>query len=299
MNPTRQSWTIGHARVSSIVELEAGCEIQSIIPQATKSAVAGINWLGDDYIYSDGSLKAVVQSLIVEIGGYTLLVDTCVGNGKDRQDPPAWSGLQTDFLSRLSAVGFPADSFDYIICTHLHYDHVGWNTIRDDRGWSPTFPNARYILSEPEYLYWSARPKSEAEDDHAGFSDSIKPVVDFGQVDLVRSDAQVVDGVTLLPSAGHTPGHVCVMIQSAGESAVLLGDVVHHPVQFARPHWTTETDTDKDLTVATRRKLCARFADSEVLVIGSHFAEPSGGYIQTDNDAFRFGAAGNNVAGAS
>ncbi len=173
-----------------------------------------------------------------------------------------------------------------MLCTHLHVDHVGWNTMKVGDRWVPTFPNARYLMGRTEYEHWSAQDPKEQRDDV--FGDSVKPVIDAGLVDMVDSDHQITEEVRLVPTPGHTPGHVSVRIASRGEEAVITGDMMHHPCQMARPDWRSTADSDGEAACKTRLRVLNEYADGPVLVIGTHFATPTAGHIKRDGKVFRF-----------
>ncbi len=170
-----------------------------------------------------------------------------------------------------------------MLCTHLHVDHVGWNTRLVGDRWVPTFTNARYLFGRTEYEHW--RDHSDAPDKAAVFGDSVKPIADAGKADLVASDARLTDEITLIPTPGHSPGHMSVHIRSDGEEALLTGDVAHHPCQMAHLDWSSTADSDPRQSAKTRRELFSRFADTPTLVIGGHF---NAGHIRRDGDAFKF-----------
>ena len=201
---------------------------------------------------------------------------------------PTWNLRQGTFLQDLAAGGYPPASIDTVLCTHLHVDHVGWNTRLVDGKWVPTFANARYVFGKTEYEHW--RDHSDAPDRVAVFNDSVKPIAEAGKADLVAGDARLADEITLIPTPGHSPGHLSVHIKSDGEEALLTGDVAHHPCQMAHLDWSSTADSDPAQSVVTRRALFSRFADTPTLVIGGHF---SAGHIKRDGDAFRFAALDN------
>ena len=151
--------------------------------------------------------------------------------------------------------------------------------------WQPTFPNARYLLGRDEYDYWS---KSESEDQMPVMEDSIAPIFKAGLVDLVETNHRISDEIRLVPTAGHTPGHVSVVIESAGEKALITGDMMHHPCQIARPHWTVSFDEDQEVAARCRANVLKELADSPTLVIGTHFAAPTAGKVVSDKDGYRF-----------
>jgi glyoxylase-like metal-dependent hydrolase (beta-lactamase superfamily II) len=185
----------------------------------------------------------------------------------------------------LTAAGFPPDSIDTVLCTHLHVDHVGWNTKLENGHWVPTFRRAEYLMGRVEYEHWST--VGDRPDMAHIMADSVKPIVDAGLVRFVETDARLSPEIHLVPTAGHTPGHVSVMIQSRGEQAMITGDFAHHPCQMAHPEWSTTADSDADQGIATRRRMFAELAGSPTLVIGTHFAGATAGRIVRDGDAYR------------
>ena len=195
-----------------------------------------------------------------------------------------WNRLQTDFLERL---GCEPGDIDLVVSTHLHYDHVGWNTRLIDGKWRPTFLNARYLIVRSEFDYWKSHPKAELADDHLGIKDSVEPVVEAGLADLVTSDYQIAPGVSLFPTPGHTPGHVGILIESNGEQAVITGDILHHPCQIAHPEWGTSGDPDPDMVLGTRRAFLERFCDGKTVVLGSHFSSPTGGLLEREGRGYK------------
>jgi glyoxylase-like metal-dependent hydrolase (beta-lactamase superfamily II) len=225
-----------------------------------------------------------IHALIIQTPTRRILVDTCLGNDKPR-DIPGWSHRQGPFLKDLSDAGLDRASIDTVVCTHLHVDHVGWNTMLVDGQWVPTFPNARYLLGQAEFEYWRAEHHGPAQ--RTLFADSVQPVFDAGLVDLVATDHQLCPEVQLVPTLGHTPGHVSVAIQSRGEQALITGDFIHHPCQLARPDWAAAPDFDQAASTRTRREVFGRLAGQPTLVIGTHFAGPTAGRIVRDGDAYR------------
>jgi glyoxylase-like metal-dependent hydrolase (beta-lactamase superfamily II) len=192
-----------------------------------------------------------------------------------------------DFLAGLTAIGFGRDEVDYVLCTHLHLDHVGWNTIKQDGRWVPTFPNARYLIGRTEYDHWSS-----AEEDELGtqvvISESIAPVIDAGLADFVDTNHRLSNELRLIPTTGHTPGHVSLVIESRGERAVITGDMIHHPCQIPNPDWALPFDFDPGESTATRERMLADWEASRALVIGTHFSGPTAGRIATENGSRRF-----------
>jgi glyoxylase-like metal-dependent hydrolase (beta-lactamase superfamily II) len=278
-----QRWRVGDVVVSKVVELELAGKATWILPAATRENLLRDAWLRPHFVNERGDALMSVHAFVVESRGRRIVVDTCIGN--DKQLPiPAWNRRQGPFLADLAAAGFTADSIDTVLCTHLHVDHIGWNTRLVDGRWVPTFVNARYLWSRDEYEHWDV---SSGEENARVLSESVRPVYDAGLVDLVANDHVVTDEVRLEPTPGHTPGHVSVHITSRGEEAVITGDLMHHPVQIAHPEWGSGADTDKAQAEATRHAFLQRYTGRPVLVLGTHFAGPTGGRLVRDGDAIR------------
>ena len=279
-----QSGQIGKVKITKIVEMEVAGGSRFILPDATREACLPIEWLKPHFMTEEGRLIMSIHALVVETPDRRIVIDTCVGNDKQREIPN-WTNLQGPFLQDMADAGYPVDSIDTVMCTHMHVDHVGWNTMLVDGQWVPTFKNARYLIAQPEFEYWSTQ-----EDDAANrmvFSDSVKPVFDAGLVDLIDVRHRLCPEISLLPTHGHTPGHVSVMIESEGEQAMITGDFVHHPCQMARNDWCSTADYDKDAAMATRTEVFERFAETPTLIIGTHFAGATAGHLKRDGDAFR------------
>jgi glyoxylase-like metal-dependent hydrolase (beta-lactamase superfamily II) len=275
-------WRVGEVTITSVAEMEAPVPAGALLVGATEAEAHVHEWARPWAVDDAGQLVLRIQALVVEAPGRRIVVDTCVGNDKDRA-VPFFHRMQGPFLDDLAAAGCPAETVDTVVCTHLHVDHVGWNTRLVDGRWVPTFPNARYLMVREEVAHWEREP----QDDDL-FGDSVRPVLDAGLADLVEPGHEVADGITLLPTPGHTPGHVSVRIRSRGEEAVVSGDVMHHPVQCARPEWGAVFDSDAAWAERTRREFLDRYADTDVLVIGTHFPDPVAGHVRRDGDTYRF-----------
>jgi glyoxylase-like metal-dependent hydrolase (beta-lactamase superfamily II) len=276
-------WNVGKVRITKIVELETTGSTRFILPLATHEEIRKLPWLVPHFASEEGRLRMSIHALVVETPSRRIVVDTGLGNDKQGRNVPTWNNRKTPFLETMTAAGFPPDSIDTVLCTHLHVDHVGWNTRLEGTRWVPTFEKARYVFGKTEYEHW--RDHSVEPDRAAVFHDSVKPVVDAGRADLVASDFTLCDEIKLIPTPGHSPGHISVHIQSAGEEGLLTGDVAHHPCQMAHLDWSSTVDSDPAQSAATRRDLFSRFADKPILVIGGHF---DAGHIRRDGDAFKF-----------
>jgi len=271
-------WQIGKVRITRVVEMEVAGGSRFILPDATREACLPISWLAPHFMDAEGNLIMSIHALVVDTGERRIVVDTCIGNDKQRSIPN-WSNLQTSFLEDLAAAGYPRESIDTVLCTHMHVDHVGWNTMLVGGEWVPTFPNARYLLAEREFRYWD---EAEADPLNDGIlADSVRPVVAAGLVDLVDWEHKVCPEVSLEPTPGHTPGHVSVRIRSEGAQALITGDFMHHPCQMTRTEWCSPADFDAGAARATRESVLAECADTDVLVIGTHFATPTAGRVRT------------------
>jgi glyoxylase-like metal-dependent hydrolase (beta-lactamase superfamily II) len=276
-------WKVGKVKITKVVELETVGSTRFILPLATNEEIQKLPWLIPHFATDEGRLKMSIHSLVLETPTRRIVVDTGLGNDKQGRNVPTWNDRQGPFLQTMREAGFAPESIDTVLCTHLHVDHVGWNTRLVEGKWVPTFPNARYVFGKAEYEYW--RDNSVEPDKVAVFNDSVKPVVDAGKADLVASDARLSDEITLIPTPGHSPGHMSIHVRSDGEQALLTGDVAHHPCQMAHLDWSSTADSDPVQSAMTRRELFSRFADTPTLVIGGHF---NAGRIRHDGDAFKF-----------
>ncbi|MFD9883063.1 MBL fold metallo-hydrolase [Streptomyces alboflavus] len=268
-----------------------------LLPAATPDVVADTPWLRPDFADDAGTLRLSSHSFAITLGGRRVLVDTGIGNGKERANP-AWHDLDTDYLDRLTRAGFAPESVDLVVLTHLHADHVGWNTRLEGGSWVPTFPNARYLTTRTEWDHWAAADMEAPR--RQMFRDSVHPIRDAGLLDLVDASTgpvEVAPGLRLLPAPGHTPGQVAVELRGDDRTALITGDAVHHPVQLARPDIGSCVDIDPALAERTRRALLASVADTDTLLLGSHFAAPTAGRVATQdgtltpNSSFRFNSA--------
>ena len=270
-------WQVGQFKISRIVELEVTGGSRFILPDATRDACLTYSWMQPHFMDEKGNLRMSIHALVVDDGNTRIVVDTCIGNDKQRS-MPAWSNLQTNFLKDLTAAGYPADTIDIVLCTHLHVDHVGWNTKLVDGKWVPTFPNARYLIAKDEWDYWT---KTE---DGGSFSeiydDSVKPIESQAEQIDVESDSEISSGVSLVQTPGHTPGHVSVQIESEGKKVLITGDCIHHPCQMTRVDWCSSADSDPVVGRETRENLLEELSNSDTLVIGTHFATPTAGYVK-------------------
>jgi len=277
-------WQIGDVKISKIVEEDAPVPGKFVLPDATAERLLAIPWLAPDFITEQGWLNMSIHALVVESRGKRILVDTCLGNDKQRTTA-AWAMRSGPFLRDLAAAGFARETIDYVVCTHLHVDHVGWNTMLVGGQWVPTFPNARYLFGRAEWESWRESP-GEVQFGPV-IQDSVQPIIDAGLADLVESDHQLNEEIWFESTPGHTAGHISVHISSQRQEAVITGDMTHHPCQMAQPDWSCFADYDAPQARQTRWDFYARYADTSVLIIGTHFSPPTAGYIVADGDRYR------------
>ncbi|QCI67244.1 MBL fold metallo-hydrolase [Phreatobacter stygius] len=243
------------------------------------------SWLQPKAMNAEGVLILCFQSYVVRTPHHTILVDSCIGNHKHRPTRPGWHQKTDDtYLSGLAAVGLRVDDIDFVMCTHLHADHVGWNTRLDKDRWVPTFPRARYLFSEQEYRYWT---EQHARTPLPAIGDSVLPVMEAGRAELVRGDHEVGDHVRLLPTPGHTPGHAAVCFGRGRDEAVMTGDLIHSPLQARHPELSIRFDVDQAAAAVTRRSFLERYCDTETLCCTAHFPSPSVGRIKRWGEGFR------------
>jgi glyoxylase-like metal-dependent hydrolase (beta-lactamase superfamily II) len=277
-------WEIGGVKITRIVELETLSKGTFVLPDATLENVKrDSELLMPHFADANGKMRMSVHALVLESQGRRIVVDTCIGNDKLR-GAPAWNMLHTSFLADLEQAGFPRESIDYVLCTHLHVDHVGWNTMMVDGRWIPTFPHARYLIGRKEWEHWSVDQSKFVKDP---IDDSVRPVIDAGLAEFVEPDHKLTEEVWLESTPGHTPGHFSVRISSDGHDAVITGDLMHHPIQFLHPDWNCGADSIPEMARTTRRAFIERYANRDILVFGTHFATPSAGHIVTQGDAWR------------
>jgi glyoxylase-like metal-dependent hydrolase (beta-lactamase superfamily II) len=234
-----------------------------------------------------GKLKLSIHSWLLRIGGKTILIDTCVGNHKPRPRRPFWDMMSSDrYEEGLAATKLTVDEIDYVMCTHLHVDHVGWNTRLENGRWVPTFPRAKYLFADRELEHWTQRQK----DDPAScpwIEDSVLPIVAANRAELVKSDHTLCDAVHLLPTPGHTIDHYAVQIGKLGNDAIITGDMIHSPLQARYPEIGMFSDYDSKQAGETRRALFDRICDTPTVLCTAHFPAPSTGRVTRWGDGFR------------
>ncbi len=284
---------LGNVRITTAIEMgPQKVKPTNLLPSATEEAMAPHrSWLEPLFLAPDGSLLLTIQSYVVRTRHHTIVVDTCFGNDKQRSTPVSHM-LELPFLERLAAAGAPPEQADYVLCTHLHVDHVGWNTKLENGRWVPTFPRAKYLIAKDEWAYWSTR--KEGDFSYDAFKDSVAPVVEAGRAIFVDGTFEIDGEARLEPVPGHTPGQVALAITSQGKRGMLTGDLMHHAVQCAEPDWAlrAEVDVDSARAKTTRRSFLQRHADTDTLVLPAHFPDPTAGRIVTRGATWRWAPHG-------
>jgi glyoxylase-like metal-dependent hydrolase (beta-lactamase superfamily II) len=284
-------WQIGHIRIDRVLEFERPLfEPRTLLPAADPATIESHReWLEPALLDpATGLLVLAFHTFVIRTPRRTILVDTCSGNDKPRPGKPRYHERRWPYLERLATLGVAPDDVDVVVCTHLHVDHVGWNTRLVDGRWVPTFPRARYLFAAAEWRFWREEYGSARFRDDPYHEDSLLPVFDAGQVVLVDGDHRIDDGVWLEPTPGHTPGHVAVRVASGGQEAVMTGDLMHHPLQCAEPDWSSCFCVDPAGSARTRRAVLERYAGTPTLVLPAHFPTPAAGRIVRAGTGFRF-----------
>ena len=283
-------WQIGKIKVTRIQELVFP-EFSDVIPAVTKELVKEIKWLFPHFVTADGHLSLSIHSLIVETPTHKLVVDTCIGDGRDRMPMEGMHMLSTNYMRDMQAEGYQPEDMDFVLCTHLHVDHVGWNTRLVDGKWVPTFPNAKYIMDKKDLDFWGSIDVDTDIDfmqvQRQVFEDSLMPVINAGLAQPVDAPSIICEGVRLISTPGHTPGHVSVVLESGGQTGLITGDFIHHPIQFHDPALVSPFDVDNEMAIETRRRIFGEYADTPTLIIGTHFAGPTAGTLVTENGTYR------------
>ena len=281
----------GPFQVQRIVEFEGpALDPEALFPDSTREQIRQAK-AGQDPRLFDGSANLLIMSfhsVLVRTSHLTILVDTCIGNDKERPRNPHWHQRRGSFLQDLVQAGVRPEEVDIVMCTHLHADHVGWNTRLENGRWVPTFPNARYLFAQREVDHWQQVLKESppSEVNHGSWADSVAPVIEAGQAVLLPEEHSVADGVDLLPAPGHTPGTVIVRLEDQGELAYLTGDVIHHPLQLEYPEWSTCFCWDPAQSATSRRQTLDAVANEEAWLLPAHFPTPTATKIRHVADQF-------------
>lgn len=279
-----QPLTVGDLQISRVEEMIWTISPRFLFPQLTyEDFEPHRNWLVPHFSTEELKMRLSIHTFVIRTPHHTVLVDTCIGNDKPR-GVPQWNLRNGTFLDDLRAAGVDPAAVDYVFCTHMHVDHVGWNTRLQDGRWVPTFPNAKYLFNRREWEHWK---HTADEYQSVVVEDSLNPIVEAGLAEIVEEDFAIGDGIRLEPTPGHTPGHCSVHLASKGAEAVITGDMFHHPSQVVEPGWASRACWDKAMAVRTRTRFLEKYADTGTRVLGTHFAPPTAIYIEGAGDGFR------------
>jgi glyoxylase-like metal-dependent hydrolase (beta-lactamase superfamily II) len=283
------SFALGDLSIQRIIEQQAPFfdPLTFFSPLTPELLAENRAWLEPDAIDpATGNLVLCIQSYVVRTPHHTILIDSCVGNDKPRPTRPFWDRLKGDtYMRGLAEAGIGVDDIDFVMCTHLHVDHVGWNTRLENGRWVPTFPKARYVFSRKELDYWTGQV---GQADVPWIEDSVLPIVAAKRVELVTSDHALNDHVRLQPTPGHTPDHYAVELGRGATQAVVAGDLIHSPLQARYPEISMRADFDPQQAAVTRRRFLESNCDTSTLVCTAHFPSPSAGHVTRWGDGFRF-----------
>ena len=286
-------FTVSDLTVQRVEEfVDANCDPLAFFPDLTPEIIARhLHWIAPQFWNAErNTISITMQTWVLKTKHHTILIDTCNGNHKSRPYFPAADQLNTPYLDRLKGAGCTPEDVDFVMCTHMHVDHVGWNTRLENGRWVPTFPNAKYVFSRKEYEqylpenYIDGKPPIFAD----VFEDSVLPVIAAGQAQMVDGRYEVNDSIAIEPAPGHTPGHCMVRAGSAGDTALFVGDAIHNPIQIAEPQLSTAFCTDGKLAARTRLGILEDCVEHGHLLVPTHFDPPHIGHVRREGQQFRF-----------
>lgn len=286
---------LGSIVIDRVVEQESlpFMPFTQFFPAVTAEMLAAERgWLEPNYLDAEGKLLITVQSYVVRTKDLTILVDTCVGNHKARPTRAVWNMRTSDLWeNNLAGLGLTVNDIDIVMCTHLHGDHVGWNTRLENGRWVPTFPKARYLFADRELDFWSKRAKDNPES-CPWVQDSVLPIVEAKRAEIVTSAHELSDELRLVPTPGHTIDHFSVEIgkEAAGPQALITGDMVHSPIQIKYPEIGMLSDYDSKQAGETRQRVFAHCCDAGSYLCTAHFPGNPVGRLKREGSAYRFTA---------
>jgi glyoxylase-like metal-dependent hydrolase (beta-lactamase superfamily II) len=288
-----KSLSIGAVGISTVVEsLRVPMSFAEFLPEAAAAhgvLEAARTWLEPRFAdLSTGMGFLDFHTYVVRTPRCVILIDTCVGDDKDRGGHKFFHKLKTPWLANLASAGLAPEQVDFVMCTHMHADHVGWNTRLIDGRWVPTFPRAKYVFARTEFEHRRRNHQAAASAGYGTYADSVLPVVETGQAVIVDDGYEVDGHLRLEPAPGHTPGNVSIQLESRGERGVFCGDVLHHPIQVSHPEWSAAFCEDRVQSTTTRRSFVAAQADTGTIVMPAHFPAPTAGRIRSQGARWRF-----------
>ncbi|WP_421990807.1 MBL fold metallo-hydrolase [Qipengyuania sp.] len=288
-----EAFRIGSFKVYRIEEWQGGFSppedlFAEFEPDAFSQRASGFE---PDFM-RDGMLYAYLQSWLIDTGEERILIDTGAGNAKERPGIPVFGNLDGDFLEKLGEAGFAPDDIDKVFCTHLHIDHVGWNTRLVGDRWEATFPNATYFLPRLDEEAWN--PQKDRFSSMTGavvnsnvFEDSVAPIIEAGLAELVNDGASIANGMSAHYSPGHTPGHMVLEVTYGGQIALFTGDILHHPMQVYRPDWNNVYCESRPQAASTRRRILEQAASTGARIVPAHFGAPHFVFVERASEGFR------------
>jgi glyoxylase-like metal-dependent hydrolase (beta-lactamase superfamily II) len=286
---------IGQFTIDRVVETEGPfAAVDFVLPNVDLARVqAQSDWLMPRYLNAEHQLMMSFHSYVLRTPQHNILIDTCVGNHKERPLRASWHHQQFAYMQALAKAGLRADQIDFVCCTHLHADHVGWNTELRNGQWVPTFPKARYVFSQTEYSHWEtehrqALAQGRPAPNHGSFADSVLPVVDAGQALMVEGGHDFEPGIRMEPAHGHTPGSCVLHARSQGDHAVFTGDILHTPLQLVDLSWSSRFCHDPQAASEVRHQLVHEIADTATVMMAAHFPSPVAGRIVSHAQGLRW-----------
>jgi glyoxylase-like metal-dependent hydrolase (beta-lactamase superfamily II) len=288
-----KSITLGDVTVTPITETEGFYPITTLlVPEGGREdwernspSLAPNHWDPES-----NDIQARVGSYLLRSAGKNIVIDTGGGNGKERPYFPPVAHLDTDYLEDLARGGVNPEDVDMVVCTHLHLDHVGWNTVLENREWIPTFPNATYFFTNEDFEFWNPlnenKPKGALINQNV-YEDSVAPVHNAGQAKLWSGSLTLDENLTLVAAPGHTPGSAVINLASGSDRAIFTGDIMHNPVQIMEPHWNSCFCENPEQSRSTRKEILSRAADTNTLIFAAHFAGGQAAEIVRDGDKFQ------------
>ena len=281
---------IGSATIHRVIEQEGPFfDVMQFFPTLTRELLdQNREWLQPRFVDAEDRLMLCIQSYIVKTPHHTIMIDSCVGNHKPRPTRSFWHMMNSDrYEKNLAAAGFGVNDIDIVMCTHLHTDHVGWNTRLENGRWVPTFPKAKYLMADRELAFWTQKEK----DDPSGvpwITDSVLPIVAAKRAQIVKSDFAFNESIQFIPTPGHTIDHYSVLVGRVGQDALITGDMIHSPIQGKYPELGMRADYDSRAAGQTRRKVFDRFCEEATLMCVTHFPSPSTGRVRRWGDGYKF-----------
>lgn len=282
---------IGDLRVARVEEsCQAAFPPDMMFPELPAEALQRqLHWMAPNYYDPQaGLLVASIHSWVLRTRHHTILIDTCGGNDKERPGFPALHRLDLPWLDRLAALGVAPEEVDFVMCTHLHLDHVGWNTRLKDGRWVPTFPNAKYLFSRAEYDAWNGLPVGSRAVNEGVLEDSVLPVMAAGLSQFVDDGYTLDDALTVENTPGHTAGHVMIRARAGSDTGLFTGDIMHSPIQVPYPDINSGFCENAAQARAVRRRVLTEAAERNALILPAHFGPPHLGRVRHDGDAFAF-----------